>query len=51
MQKRNILGVTSRDVIIRSVKHAGLSPGDRVNPGFLWEHGHFFDTKPGTASA
>jgi hypothetical protein len=28
-------------------KHDGLSPGDRVDLGFLWEHCRFFDPDTG----
>ncbi|MDZ7667527.1 MAG: TOBE domain-containing protein [Desulfotignum sp.] len=40
-------GPSKQPLIIRSGKHAGLSPGDRVDLGFLWEHCHFFDPDTG----
>jgi len=40
-------GPRKQPLIIRSGKHAGLSPGDQVDLGFLWEHCHFFDPDTG----
>jgi sn-glycerol 3-phosphate transport system ATP-binding protein len=34
-------------LIIRSNDHNRLSPGDRVDLGFLWKHCHFFDPDTG----
>jgi sn-glycerol 3-phosphate transport system ATP-binding protein len=40
-------GPSKQPLIIRSGKHAGLSPGNRVELGFLWKHCHFFDPDTG----
>jgi len=42
-----LYGPRKQPLIIRSGKHAGLSPGERVELGFLWEHCHFFDPDTG----
>jgi sn-glycerol 3-phosphate transport system ATP-binding protein len=44
-------GPRKQPLIIRSGKHAGLSPGERVELGFLWEHCHFFDPDTGNRIA
>ena len=44
-------GPRRQPLIIRSGKHAGLSPGDQVDLGFLWEHCHFFDPDTGNRIA
>jgi sn-glycerol 3-phosphate transport system ATP-binding protein len=44
-------GPRKQPLILRSGKHAGLSPGERVELGFLWEHCHFFDPDTGNRIA
>ncbi len=46
-----LYGPRKQPLIIRSGKHAGLSPGERVELGFLWEHCHFFDPDTGNRIA
>jgi sn-glycerol 3-phosphate transport system ATP-binding protein len=44
-------GPRKQPLIIRSKDHNRLSPGDRVDLGFLWEHCHFFDPDTGLCIA